>query len=90
MSKRPAQSAESISSPSPAAAAPPRAFAPETLAARLSLSSFNAAQAQTRFPERTISIIVPLGPGGTTDIMMRILADEYGRQLVNNGRRNHN
>ena len=34
-----------------------------------------------RFPERTISIVVPFGPGGTTDIMARILADEFGRQL---------
>jgi tripartite-type tricarboxylate transporter receptor subunit TctC len=39
------------------------------------------ALAQTRFPERTVSIVVPFGPGGTTDIMARILADEYGRQL---------
>jgi tripartite-type tricarboxylate transporter receptor subunit TctC len=40
-----------------------------------------AAPAQTRFPERAISVIVPFGPGGTTDIMARILADEYGRRL---------
>jgi tripartite-type tricarboxylate transporter receptor subunit TctC len=37
-------------------------------------------QAQT-FPERPIQMIVPFGPGGTTDIMARLLADEFGRQL---------
>jgi tripartite-type tricarboxylate transporter receptor subunit TctC len=33
------------------------------------------------FTERPISNVVPFGPGGTTDIMARILADEYARQL---------
>lgn len=40
-----------------------------------------AANAQATFPERTVSMVVPFGPGGTTDIMARILADEFGRQL---------
>jgi tripartite-type tricarboxylate transporter receptor subunit TctC len=44
-------------------------------------AAWPAAQAQTRFPERTLTFVVPFGPGGTTDIMARILADEYGRQL---------
>jgi tripartite-type tricarboxylate transporter receptor subunit TctC len=38
------------------------------------------AHAQT-FPERPVQIIVPFGPGGTTDIMARLLADEFARQL---------
>jgi tripartite-type tricarboxylate transporter receptor subunit TctC len=38
-------------------------------------------RAQTSFPERPVSIVVPFGPGGTTDIMARILADEFARQL---------
>jgi len=33
------------------------------------------------FPERPLTIVVPFGPGGTTDIMARILADEFARQL---------
>lgn len=33
------------------------------------------------FPERPIQMAVPFGPGGTTDIMARLLADEFGRQL---------
>jgi tripartite-type tricarboxylate transporter receptor subunit TctC len=33
------------------------------------------------FPERPIQMLVPFGPGGTTDIMARLLADEFGRQL---------
>ena len=39
------------------------------------------AQAQGSFPERPITMVVPFGPGGTTDIMARILADEFARQL---------
>jgi tripartite-type tricarboxylate transporter receptor subunit TctC len=39
------------------------------------------AAAQPAFPERPITIVVPFGPGGTTDIMARILADEFARQI---------
>ena len=39
-----------------------------------------AAQAQV-FPERPVTIVVPFGPGGTTDIMARLLADEFARRL---------
>ena len=40
-----------------------------------------AVRAQAGFPDRPITLVVPFGPGGTTDIMGRILADEFARQL---------
>ena len=49
------------------------------LAAAL-LCGATAVSAQA-FPERPVQMIVPFGPGGTTDIMARLLADEFGRQL---------
>jgi tripartite-type tricarboxylate transporter receptor subunit TctC len=48
-------------------------------AAGLMLAALGA-QAQA-FPERPVQIVVPFGPGGTTDIMARLLADEFARQL---------
>lgn len=42
------------------------------------LSSVTAAQG---FPERPIQMVVPFGPGGTTDIMARILQEELGKSL---------
>jgi tripartite-type tricarboxylate transporter receptor subunit TctC len=36
---------------------------------------------QNSFPERPIQMIVPFGPGGTTDIMARLLQDELGKAL---------
>ena len=48
------------------------------LAAAAWLCAGVAAQA---FPERPIQMIVPFGPGGTTDIMARLLQDELGRAL---------
>ncbi len=51
------------------------------LAAALAMLAFGASAQSSRYPERAISIVVPFGPGGTTDIMARILADEFGRQL---------
>jgi len=38
--------------------------------------TMHAAQAQEKFPSRTIRIVVPYAPGGATDIVSRILADE--------------
>ena len=50
-------------------------------AATALLAAMPAAHAQSKFPDRTISMVVPFGPGGTTDIMARILADEFSKQL---------
>ena len=50
------------------------------LAASLLLCSATLVSAQA-FPERPVQMVVPFGPGGTTDIMARLLADELGRQL---------
>lgn len=38
--------------------------------------SVPAAQAQEQYPNRVVKIIVPYGPGGATDIVARVLADE--------------
>ena len=38
--------------------------------------SMQAASAQEKFPSRTIRIVVPYAPGGATDIVGRIVADE--------------
>lgn len=52
-----------------------------TLAAAAALTAaFGSAQAQN-FPERPIQMVVPFGPGGTTDLMARILQDEMAKVL---------
>jgi len=42
--------------------------------------SFSVASAQT-FPAKPITVIVPFGPGGTTDLMARILQVEFEKAL---------
>ena len=55
-------------------------MAARRLIACLALTSATAF-AQPGFPERPLTMVVPFGPGGTTDIMARILADEFARQI---------
>ena len=33
------------------------------------------------FPERTVSMVVPFGPGGSTDLIARALAQEMSKTL---------
>jgi tripartite-type tricarboxylate transporter receptor subunit TctC len=47
-----------------------------TLLAALFLSA-GAATAQDKYPSRPIKVIVPYAPGGSTDIVARILGDEF-------------
>jgi tripartite-type tricarboxylate transporter receptor subunit TctC len=48
-----------------------------TTAITFSLPAF----AQTKFPSRPITFIVPFAPGGTTDIIARIVAEPMGKLL---------
>ena len=43
--------------------------------------SATTGQAQDKFPSRPIKIIVPYVPGGATDIVARILADQLSRSF---------
>ncbi len=56
---------------------------PKLLAFALMASSqiFHAAQAQDDFPNRPIRIIVPFAPGGSNDVVMRLLAPALTQQL---------
>jgi len=51
------------------------------LAAALSLTTSMGAWAQTDYPTKPIKIIVAFPPGGTSDVMARMVADELGKLL---------
>ncbi len=53
-----------------------------TLAATVALApSFAGAQAAEKYPERTVTMIVPFGPGSVTDLLARIAANGLGESL---------
>ena len=58
----------------------PRISTLALLATTLLAGALAPAHAQG-FPARPVTIVVPFGPGGTTDIMARLLQEELGRAL---------
>ena len=51
------------------------------LAALLAVAAPAAADAQTKYPERPVRIIVPFGTGGIGDLTTRMVADRLGARL---------
>ncbi len=49
--------------------------------AALTMAASGAAHAQSNYPSRPVTLIVPYGPGGVADVGMRILADKLSARL---------
>jgi len=54
------------------------------IAALFTLAFCALAQAQDDYPNRPVRIIVPFAPGGSTDVVARVLADKLGNELKQN------
>src|SRR5271165_6313458 len=50
-------------------------------AALLGLAGIAFGQTADKYPSKPVKIIVPYAPGGATDIVARILADQMGKSL---------
>jgi tripartite-type tricarboxylate transporter receptor subunit TctC len=51
------------------------------LAAAVSLTGANCVRAQDAYPNRPITMIVPFAPGGTSDVIARLAAEQMGLAL---------
>ena len=61
-----------------------RAFTKAALAALAALLGALPGHAQDDYPNRPVKIIVPFAPGGSTDVVARILADKLGAEFKQN------
>ncbi|RTM03452.1 MAG: tripartite tricarboxylate transporter substrate binding protein, partial [Bradyrhizobiaceae bacterium] len=52
-----------------------------TIAGGLVAGSNVTARAEDAWPSRLVRLISPYGPGGSNDISLRLLAEEFGRSL---------
>ena len=52
-----------------------------TLLAALALAALSTDAWAQSYPERPVKLVVPYAPGGSADIVARLIADEWGKAL---------